>query len=621
MMDDFSPLSSALSSPNASPSAKRKKSLRDAVAAVRKSSLNSNIATPHSTTPVESPSINSRKSIDEEKRVKNIIQQIVHTSPQYRKRDFSFSTNRDFKPPSSSSGVGKKLLQNQRAVDFLLLTNADSNVVKRFEKSDRCQKTIQAARLDPLDASLSAFASKDISRVNSRAGTRPNSRGVLVSRGRSRGGSRGSRSRPGTVNEVFEGDVFQSIDEIGETDVKISLVKVIKVDSSTRIAQSENKQTYFCHELLNPRKYRRVINNKPKTSNTSSEVGSAVVWFEDPISSHLFSSEGEVPEMSQMKANMLPSQIAIIASNKYEAREGFLETSRRYRHDDDRLHTDARRAFIHACREKNLNPLPIVIRKLQNLVPILDLSNQMLGSKYVDCLSVVFKGTPFLQSLDVSCNKFDGRAGEKIINELFHSNVHSLVLDRNKWGKNIAKTILELLLKQTKESQDRLSSFPECLRILSMNDTSLGDLGGGQLCNSLHKLVNITTLLIRENQLSDYFVNNISSFLKALYCPLLHLDLSWNNLRTEGAIELMKAISCKSSQLEILKLDWNGVNDEFLSFLEKFLRSSPNVALKKLSICNNMLSTQRLGSMINLRPALEIAYSEVVFTSDLVIGR
>ena len=127
--------------------------------------------------------------------------------------------------------------------------------------------------------------------------------------------------------------------------------------------------------------------------------------------------------------------------------------------------------------------------------------------------------------------------------------------------------------------------------------------------------------MVQCRQLSDYFVHNVSSFLKALNCPLLHLDLSWNNLRTDGAIELVNAISNKNSKLETLKLDWNGVNDEFLSFLENFLKSSPNEALKNLSICNNMLNIQRLDTMINLRPGLEIAYSEIAFTSKLAIGR
>ena len=620
-MDDLSPLSSALSSPTSSPMARRKKSLKAAVEAVRKGSLSRKSSSPtgsmsQEVIPIDSPS-SSRKSLEVDTRVKDIIEEIVHTSPQYHKRDFSFSTNRNFIPSSSSSSSSLKV--KRQPVDVLLLNGVEFSAVKQFEKSDRYERAMQAGSYDPLRVQDGNF-NGEISRANSRAGSRPNSRGILLSRSKSRGGSRGGgRSRPGTINEVFEGDVFQSLDDIGETDVNIPFVRVARVNSSVRTAQGENGETYSFQNLLNPRKYRRVINSKPKTPHRSSDVGSAAVWFEDPVNPQLFANE--VPENPQLTDRMLPSQSAIIAGNKHEAREGFFETLRRYRHDDDRLDTDARRAFIHACRDKNLNPLPIVISLLQTQGPLLDLSNRMLGSDYVDCLSVVLKCSPFIESIDISGNKLDGKSADKLINNLFHSNVHNIVLDKNKWGKNIVKNISQLLVKQAQEPEDRISSFPECVTILSLNDTSLGDLGGSQLCNSLHKLVNITTLLLRENQLTEQFVYNISSFLKALNCPLLNLDLSWNNLRTEGAIELMKAISRKASLLEVLKLDWNGVNDEFLPFLHKFLKLSPNTALKKLSICNNMLSTQRLGMMVNLRPDLEIAYSEIVFTSSFVIGR
>ena len=294
-MDDFSPLSSALSSPNASPTAKRKKSLRDAVAAVRKSSLKAGVNT-QSTTPVDSPSISSRKSLDIDKHVKDMVEEIVCASPQYKKRDFTFSTSRDLKLPSSSSNVENKRQQNTRAVDFLLLTDANSKALKRFEKSDRYDRTIQEANLATWQGSLSAYGSMGASRANSRSG--------LLSRGKSMEGSRGGRSRPGTVNEVFEGDVFQSVEEIGETEVKLPLVRVIKVNSSARTALSDNKQRYDFQELLNPRKYRRVINSKPRNHETS-DVGSAAVWFEEPISPRLFANSNS--ELSFIKPTMAPS--------------------------------------------------------------------------------------------------------------------------------------------------------------------------------------------------------------------------------------------------------------------------------------------------------------------------
>ena len=186
--------------------------------------------------------------------------------------------------------------------------------------------------------------------------------------------------------------------------------------------------------------------------------------------------------------------------------------------------------------------------------------------------------------------------------------------------------------------------FPMNLICLSMNGTTLCDTGAKELCKLLLTSFSSTLreLMLRENQCTKRTAVSIAAYLRVDTCNLICLDLSWNNIRTEGGIEvsftkisfsdtdniemtvknfkitilqILKAIWSASSHLQRLKLDWNGLNDEFLPCLEMFITSSPNRSLKHLSMCNNLLSLRRLKGMENKRPQLEICYSEIQFTS------
>ena len=251
-MDDLSPLSSALSSPTSSPMARRKKSLKAAVEAVRKGSLSRKSSSPtgsmsQEVIPIDSPS-SSRKSLEVDTRVKDIIEEIVHTSPQYHKRDFSFSTNRNFIPSSSSSSSSLKV--KRQPVDVLLLNGVEFSAVKQFEKSDRYERAMQAGSYDPLRVQDGNF-NGEISRANSRRAGRTNR--YSTEQEESRGGVEEGRSNLALLTRCLR-EMYFKVWMILERQTSTYPCSCGKGKFKRTHCKGENGETYSFQNLLNPRK-------------------------------------------------------------------------------------------------------------------------------------------------------------------------------------------------------------------------------------------------------------------------------------------------------------------------------------------------------------------------------
>lgn len=172
----------------------------------------------------------------------------------------------------------------------------------------------------------------------------------------------------------------------------------------------------------------------------------------------------------------------------------------------------------------------------------------------------------YLTTLNLTSNNLDSYAIINILKNLHGSNVSKLVLDKNKKiGKAFVKSVFKLL-KMPLEGKggdmvsDRVKAvdvFPGKLTFLSLNEMKLCDSGTIELGHRLLKFKLLTTLNLRENDCTHLSTLSLGAYLNSETCPLLHLDLSWNNIRTEGAIKILQSISNNSqSRLQTLNLDW-----------------------------------------------------------------
>lgn len=410
-----------------------------------------------------------------------------------------------------------------------------------------------------------------------------NTRNTSSRNGRAKSGDHSGDMRPQTVNEIYIGDIFENIQGF-ELEIRLPFVRIIGVNAAKRTAVGEGEnisldinhvKTYAWAELLNQSKFRRVINSKPKTSF---EMGFNFFLEENP----------PPPER-------LGVEMAYVGE---DAREAFFHMSRRVKFDGGQL-LDARRVFLQACQTRKLTPLPLIVRCIRDEGSMLDLTNQLVGCTYGGCIAEALVHMHFLKEVNLTCNKLDGITLCNIINSLSCLSLKTLILDKNK----VSKLVTEKLTAVTG------------LVYLSLNECALNDTGVIVLMNVAKNLEALESLSLSDNKCTMMACPAIAAYLSTKQgCYLRSLNLSWNNLRTEGAVLVLNAITCQSL-LKSLYLDWNGLNDSFLSKLDAFLKLSKNKSLTYLSVRNNMLSVSKLGKMLNNRPLLEISFSEITFPS------
>ena len=198
----------------------------------------------------------------------------------------------------------------------------------------------------------------------------------------------------------------------------------------------------------------------------------------------------------------------------------------------------------------------------------------------------------------------------KIFESLKRGNINSLILDKNKFGKVFIKKFIELLKDKSIDK-----GFPIDIQNLSLNQCNIGSKGITDFFNNIKVIKSFQSLCLKDNQISYNTSVSISNYLKSTSsntCPLLHLDLSWNNLGNEGCGDLLRAISTPYSLLEVLVLDWNGLNDNFVKDINLFMTSS-NQALHILSIMNNIISQKGASNISNTKYNLEVK----IYSSDI----
>jgi Ran GTPase-activating protein (RanGAP) involved in mRNA processing and transport len=297
-------------------------------------------------------------------------------------------------------------------------------------------------------------------------------------------------------------------------------------------------------------------------------------------------------------------------------------------------------AYVIECRKSQLPPIPLLSRCYDESYPVLNLANQSVGERFASALSLSLPKMTFLREVNLTGNRFDQRGSACIIASLLGSRVESIILDNNKIGKGGVKALCCLVSGERFEnlsmmspsqmrgdlSPDKPSSLPslslsspsqspslrrgaiESLRPssslslttssdilhhkqqlvkISINENQLGDCVCSKLINTLQiHCKTLRSLLLRGNSCAMSSAHALQTLLRDTEIRICCIDISWNDLHTDGADLLLRAVA-KHPSLTHLHLDWNGIGAEIRPRLAEI--ASGNKIIKLISIDNNHL--------------------------------
>ena len=163
----------------------------------------------------------------------------------------------------------------------------------------------------------------------------------------------------------------------------------------------------------------------------------------------------------------------------------------------------------------------------------LDMSNNKIGVETANALATYLASNPLLQKLILSNTDIDDFEGEMFVKAIQHStNLTELNLSRNELGNQ------------------------EVLNSVRPNTTTAPE--------------ELATLLVRD------------------FCPLKHLDVSWNVIRLESAVSLAQSIAVNTS-LTFLDLSYNCIGPEGGKVIGESLFD--NRSLQTLLLANNNIDS------------------------------
>ena len=170
---------------------------------------------------------------------------------------------------------------------------------------------------------------------------------------------------------------------------------------------------------------------------------------------------------------------------------------------------------------------------------------------------------------------------------------------------------------------DFLNYFPNikilnlsyCLKITNKSYLSIS--------NSLKNLINLTQINLSSNNLNDEAIKNIFKFLNK-DSKLNNLDLSWNNITSNGFAFLVKTISTNKLKIKEINICGNKITDDgYKSFCEEVKIGTFNY-LNKINFSNNSLGDETMflfnsffNNFVNLN---EIDFSYNNITDNGVIN-
>ena len=137
---------------------------------------------------------------------------------------------------------------------------------------------------------------------------------------------------------------------------------------------------------------------------------------------------------------------------------------------------------------------------------------------------------------------------------------------------------------------------PFRLTKLSVNGNEIGDTLVAKLVRSLSQnCPDLQHLGLRDNKCSKFTAKAVQKMLSNPACQVEYLDLSWNELKTQGCREVLGALRSNTT-LQYLHLDWNGIGVEVVPVLKEIV-SYDGSGLQAITLLHNHISESLLSQI------------------------
>lgn len=488
-------------------------------------------------------------------------------------------------------------------------------------------------------------------------------------------------------DDIEVGDVFEEVRKKRVKHGPLHLFKVLQVFPQTKAAIVESsfgKEKKKWRELLDDTNYRLILTDmnkkgsrvpfrpqnsvrdpllqeKAKYSGEEGKIGLFTLFRYAPAETPPVLPPVTKPRESENQSESAPQlpTHATLAPNAQERSTGSTE----HRRAGEAVQTDSaapvsqqpvitpRLAYIQACRKDALPPIPLLSRCFDEAYPVLDLSDQSVGSRFCAALADAIPNMKFLRELNLTGNRLDHRSAVVIISCLATASIESLILDNNKIGKQGITALLSLMKGSGGNSSAsplplppppssssssggtsqavpsrlpplQMSGFPVVLSSsdlatpfklvnLSLNDNDLGDTLVSKLVKCLATSCgeSLTHLGLSKNRCALFTAKALSKFLGDSVCSLQYLDLGWNDLQTKGGTLLLKVLLSSNKTVQDVNLDWNGIGEEVVPLLVG-LCASEQTAMRRMSIEHNHLSDRLLKEIEKKSPSQKLKFNE-----------
>jgi hypothetical protein len=234
--------------------------------------------------------------------------------------------------------------------------------------------------------------------------------------------------------------------------------------------------------------------------------------------------------------------------------------------DSDAPPMTPRTAYISACMTENINPRPSLLLR-RNLTKRLELQYQGMGDEMARLLSIAIPDLPFIQSINLTDNRLSDDGLAPILEAIMKmDSLLELHLSDNEIGPVAAELLSQYLLLQT------------CpLQRLIMCKADVDDFECEAFIESVKQNKSIKELDLSNNLIGQAENLNtvmpdlitggeaIADLLRSTGCLLEKLNLAWNQIRLDGAIDLASSLSVNET-ITYLDLSYNALGDLFSIF-------------------------------------------------------
>jgi hypothetical protein len=359
------------------------------------------------------------------------------------------------------------------------------------------------------------------------------------------------------------------------------------------------------------------IKSRVNQSISENSMSDSMTWFENEDEPQLFNEKKSdfFDDINKKSDKSSPFDLPISFDTKEGMEWDTISKKSNYKQnslDDDDMSVSSECSFAHqselkmqgfdlavpstprtkyienCCREK-MNPrISLMIRK--NLTKCLEFQHQGMGDKMAKLLASSLQDMPFISSINISDNNLTDDGLVPLLDAILGiKTLLELDLSQNLLGPLTAAAMAQYIAssqcsveKLTMQRAD-VDDF-ECERFVSaigvnkslVNlDLSYNLIGGAENLNTV-----MPDLITGGEAIADLLRNK--------NCRLISLNLSWNLIRLDGAIDLASSLSINKS-LIYLDLSYNSLGTNGGEALGDAIQQ--NSVLESLNVSNNSLDT------------------------------